>query len=298
MKTSPTAKILVVDDETAILLTLEDMLTHDGHQVTTAESGEAALALINKQIFDLALLDLSLGDMTGTEVLAALRQQSPDTVAIMLTAYASLETAVEALRQGAHDYLFKPCSTMALRESIQRGLLKRQQAVQQRDILRHLRQCLTNNLEDIQTVLAEQTTSPAPAPGPEALDIALSAPPNKQSERFLQQDGLIVDFLRHVITLDGNLLELSPTEFNLMAYLVNEAPRVISAQELVGAVQGYESKPWEASEIARAHIYHIRQKIKKATGHTNIIRTVRGVGYTIGKPSVSQETSENRSPQI
>jgi DNA-binding response OmpR family regulator len=281
MKTSPAAKILVVDDEIAIRLTLEDMLTHDGHQVVTADSGEAALALISKQIFDLALLDLSLGDMTGTEVLAALRQQSPDTVAIMLTAHASLETAVEALRQGAHDYLFKPCSTMALRESIQRGLLKRQQAVQQRDILRHLKQSLSNNLEDIQVVLAEQTTMPPSAPGVEALDISLSDTRNEHQERFLQQDELTVDFLRHVITLDGHLLELSPTEFNLMAYLVSEAPRVISAQELIRAVQGYESKPWEASEIARAHIYHIRQKIKKATGRTNIIRTVRGVGYTI-----------------
>lgn len=275
MKTSPAAKILVVDDEIAIRLTLEDMLTHDGHQVVTADSGEAALALISKQIFDLALLDLSLGDMTGTEVLAALRQQSPDTVAIMLTAHASLETAVEALRQGAHDYLFKPCSTMALRESIQRGLLKRQQAVQQRDILRHLKQSLSNNLEDIQVVLAEQTTMPPSTPGVEALDISLSDTPNEQ------QGELTVDFLRHVITLDGHLLELSPTEFNLMAYLVSEAPRVISAQELIQAVQGYESKPWEASEITRAHIYHIRQKIKKATGRTNIIRTVRGVGYTI-----------------
>jgi DNA-binding response OmpR family regulator len=106
---------------------------------------------------------------------------------------------------------------------------------------------------------------------------------DKDEIRFLQQGGLIVDFLRHVITLDGHLLELSPTEFDLLAYLVSEVPRVVSAQELVREVQGYESEPWEASETARYHIYRLRQKIKDATGYTNVIRTVRGIGYTIGE---------------
>jgi DNA-binding response OmpR family regulator len=94
---------------------------------------------------------------------------------------------------------------------------------------------------------------------------------------------LIVDFMRHVMTLDGHLLELSPTEFDLLAYLASEAPRVISPQELVREVQGYESEAWEARDTVRYHVYRIRRKAKAATGRTDIIRTVRGVGYTMGE---------------
>lgn len=69
----------------------------------------------------------------------------------------------------------------------------------------------------------------------------------------------------------------------MLAHLISEAPRVISAQELVREVQGYASELWEARDVVRQHIYNIRQKIKEATGHTNVIRTVRGIGYTINE---------------
>jgi DNA-binding response OmpR family regulator len=261
----PRVKILVVEDEAGIRFFLERLLTQDGYQVVPVESGEAALEHIAAEEFDLALIDLKLKGIGGMEVLAALRQQSPNTIAIVLTAYASLQTAVEALRQGAHDYLFKPCKTIELRESIRTGLLKRQQELWQRDLLSEVENTLTSSLRE----------SPATA--------TPSIPPEPTGEqmRFLQQGGLIVDFMRHVITLDGHLLELSPTEFNLLAYLVSEAPRVVSPQELTRGAQGYECEPWEARDTVRFHIYRIRRKVKEATGRTDVIRTVRGVGYTI-----------------
>ena len=116
-------KVLVVDDEANIRASLKEMLTRDGHQVVTVDSGEAALALISgtTQAFDVVLIDLKMKGIGGIKVLKALRQQSPDTVAIVLTAHASLGTAVEAVRHGAHDYLFKPCKPTELRESIRRG---------------------------------------------------------------------------------------------------------------------------------------------------------------------------------
>ena len=125
-------RILIVDDEAAVRFFLEEALTRDGHQVVAVDSGEAALALIADQEYDLALLDLMMDEVGGMEVLTALSRRWPDTVVIVLTAHASLETAVEALRQGAHDYLFKPCETVELRESVRTGLLKRQQEQGQR----------------------------------------------------------------------------------------------------------------------------------------------------------------------
>jgi DNA-binding response OmpR family regulator len=260
------AHILVIDDEANIRASLREMLARDGYRVTAVESGEEALALIAAQKFDLALIDLRLKGIGGIEVLKALRQQSPDTVTIMLTAYASLETAVEALRQGAHDYLFKPCKLSELRESIQRGLLGRQEK-RQADLLNQM----ARSLEDIRATIS---TSADPAPYD-------AIRPVEKPPRFLKHGGLVVDLLRHVVTVEGHLIELTPTEFDLLACLAAKAPQVVSPQELVQEVLGYQVGPWEASEVVRQHIYRIRQKVRDATGSADFIRTVRGIGYAL-----------------
>jgi DNA-binding response OmpR family regulator len=265
------ANILIVDDEAGIRFFLEETLKRDGHRVVAVESGEAALEAMATQEFDLALIDLKLPGIGGLDVLAHLRQQSPDTAAIMLTAYASLDTAVEALRQGAHDYLFKPCKTVELRESIRTGLLKSQRERRQRALLAQLEQSLATSLAGIRTTVGRGTAIPLPT----------FSEPETEQMRFLQRGGLIVDLMRHVITLDGHLLQLSPTEFDLLAYLVSEAPRVVSPQELVREVQGYETEAWEASNTIRYHVYRIRRKMRSVAGCSDAIRTVRGVGYTI-----------------
>jgi DNA-binding response OmpR family regulator len=285
MDTIPAAKIIIVDDEPHIRFFLEKVLRNDGHAVVSAESGEEALKKIATEEFDLALLDLRLGTLSGMEVLSEIRRRSPDTAVIVLTGYASLETAVEALRQGAHDYLFKPCKTVELRESIRTGLLKRHREIRQRELLSQLERNLTNSLEEIRsTVVRPELAAPTAAPRSETSPASPALPPTEPKEdpsRFLQRGLLIVDMMRHLITCDGHLLELSPTEFNLLAYLINESPRVVSPQELVREIQGYESDPWEARDLIRYHIYHIRQRIQTATQRTDIITTIRGVGYTI-----------------
>ncbi len=262
------ARILVVDDEPNICLFLKRVLTRDGYDVVAVESGEAALELITQEEFDLALLDLKLKGVGGMEVLTALSQHAPDTAVIVLTGYASLDTAVEALRQGAHDYLFKPAKTVKLRESVRTGLLKRERELRRRVLLQQLEDNLSNSLDEIRAAV---TSPPSPTPPSEATN----------NGRFLKWNEMIVDLMRHVIMVDDILLELSPTEFDLLAYLINEAPRVISPEELVHEVQGYECEPWEASDTIRYHIYRIRRKVNEATGKKDVIKTVRGVGYTV-----------------
>lgn len=260
------ANILVVDDELGIRFFLEELLSQDGYQVVTADSAEAALQQIAAQEFDLAFIDLNLPGLSGTELIARLHRQSPDLVIIVLTAYASLDTAVEALRQGAHDYLFKPSKTVELRASVQSGLLKRQQKSQQTNLLTQLAQQLLTH---------QRSETPAAAPSAPALD-----PPEHQG-RFVKRGPLIVDLMRHAITLNGQLLELTSTEFALVAYLATEYPRIISPQALMRAVRGYDSDFAEAGEALRYHIHRIRQKTMQAIGRTDLIRTVRGVGYTL-----------------
>jgi DNA-binding NtrC family response regulator len=127
------ARILVVDDDALVRSYLDKVLTHDGHQVLAVESGESALACIAGQEFDLALIDLKMDGVGGMEVLAALRRQWPETIAIVLTGHPTMETVFEALRQGAYDYLFKPCRIPELRESVGKGLTQRQQLLEQRE---------------------------------------------------------------------------------------------------------------------------------------------------------------------
>jgi DNA-binding response OmpR family regulator len=268
------ASILVVDDDTNVRISIQEALAREGHLVSAAESGRAALERIAAQEFDVALVDLRLGDMSGMDVVEVLRQQAPGTAIIILTAYASLETSIEALRQGAHDYLFKPCKVMELRESVRTALLKRQQRVQEQTLINQLAQQLAD---------LEASSSPAELP-PRPLTHELPSVTTDKAQaatRFVKSGRLIIDLMRHVTTLEGHILELSPTEFALLAYLIGEAPRVIPSQELVRAVQGYECEPWEARETLRYHIHRIRRKAQLATGQADLIRTVRGVGYAL-----------------
>lgn len=274
-------KILVVDDEPNIRFFLERVLTRDGHRVTAVETGEEALNLVREEEFDLALLDLRLKGIGGMDVLEQLRCNSPGTAVIVLTGYASLDTAVEALRHGAHDYIFKPAKTVQLRQSVRSALLKRQRDRQRQALIERLEHNLTSSLEEIRS-----TSSPPP-------EVELLPEMELNDEgHFLRRGPWRVDLMRHIITLDGQLVELTPTEFDLLAYMVGEAPRVISHQELVTEVQGYESEPWEASDTVRYHIYNIRAKLKDATGRTGLIRTVRGVGYGVNdKGNIPDATS-------
>ncbi len=264
-------KILIVDDEPNIRLFLKDILSQDGYEIDTAESGEVAVEHIEAQHFDLALVDLKLPGIDGIDVLKTARQKSVETVIIVLTAHASLESAIEALRQGAHDYLFKPCKPAELRNSVRRGLFNRQTIDRQRDLIDQLKE-MSSNIESIRDTIVESQPETPP----------LQSESEPARTRFLEQEPLTIDLLQHIVLLDGQRLETTPTEFELLVYLLREAPRAVSPQELIENIQGYEVEAWEASNIIRRHVHRLRQKIKDIDGPSDLIYTVRGVGYALG----------------
>jgi signal transduction histidine kinase len=118
--------VLVVDDEESVALTIEAILKLDGHDVMAVTTGTDAVRLLNERQFDVVLTDLRLGDMDGIDVLREVQRTSPETAAIMLTGYASLESAVAALRSGAYDYLMKPSDVDELRTTVSRAIERRQ----------------------------------------------------------------------------------------------------------------------------------------------------------------------------
>jgi PAS domain S-box-containing protein len=124
------SRLLVVDDEENVLLTIAAILSQRGYQVETASSGQEAIDRIAKEPFDLVLTDLSMKEVDGIEVVGAVREHQPDTVAIMLTGYASLDSAIEAIRRGAYDYLTKPTNIEEMIQTVERGLEKRRMGVE------------------------------------------------------------------------------------------------------------------------------------------------------------------------
>ncbi len=120
--TTSDGHILVVDDERSMRELLEYMLTKMGYTVSLAENGNKAVAMIAESDYDLILCDIRLGDITGIEVLRAAKQKNSQALVIMISAYASAETAVEAMNDGAYDYVPKPFDNEELSQTIANAL--------------------------------------------------------------------------------------------------------------------------------------------------------------------------------
>ena len=114
--------ILVVDDELSMRELLEVLLTREGYKVSCAENGRKAISMIEKTDFDLLLCDIRLGGITGLDVLRASKKKNQNTVVIMISAYATTETAVEAMNEGAYDYVPKPFDNEELKQTIANAL--------------------------------------------------------------------------------------------------------------------------------------------------------------------------------
>src|SRR5689334_20654083 len=112
--------ILLVDDEASLRRTLRTALETMGHEVSEAGSGEQARHLARKAHFDLVFLDLRLGREAGMDLLPLLQADAPSSAIVVMTAFASLDSAVEAMRRGAFDYLSKPFTPDQLRVVIRR----------------------------------------------------------------------------------------------------------------------------------------------------------------------------------
>lgn len=105
---TPTRRMLVVDDRENMRNLLETAFSEHGFDVVTATCGEEAIELISNQPFDIVVTDLSMPGKNGIEVLKAAKAAAPDTEVIIVTAYGTIETAVEAMRLGAYDFITKP----------------------------------------------------------------------------------------------------------------------------------------------------------------------------------------------
>ncbi len=120
--------ILVVDDDKSILRTFTRILQKNGYEIDTAETGKEAMEKAENRQYDLALVDIRLPDMDGTDLLAKLKKPLQNTVKIMITGFPSLETGVKALDEGADAYLVKPVKPQELLVLLEEKLKNREQS--------------------------------------------------------------------------------------------------------------------------------------------------------------------------
>ncbi len=120
-------KILIVDDELGPRESLR-MILRDNYETTVATNGQEAIHYLNEIDFDLAILDIRMPDISGIDLLRVVKEKAPETEVVMITAYASIDTATKALRAGALDYLIKPFDLASVREIVNKGITKRNNA--------------------------------------------------------------------------------------------------------------------------------------------------------------------------
>ncbi|HUU12679.1 MAG TPA: sigma-54 dependent transcriptional regulator [Terriglobia bacterium] len=154
---SPKGSILIIDDEQEIRESLEQLLVLDGYQALTASTAEEGLKKVGERVFDLALLDISLPDRNGLEVLKSIKRDSPETGVIMITAYDSSQMAFQASKEGAESYITKPWDNSKLLLEIRNVLDKSRLQVENVQLRRALKRFGLPNIvgkgERIQRVL-------------------------------------------------------------------------------------------------------------------------------------------------
>jgi len=217
-------RILIVEDEESLVITLRDRLTSEGYEIESAGDGETAVDRTLRGAFDLVILDVSLPKKNGFDVCRDVRQRGNHTPVLMLTARGQVIDRVLGLKLGADDYLTKPFDFSELLARVE-ALLRRSRA-------------MGNG-------------------GPDSFAFG----------------PVRVDFRSAEVTREGEAVELSGLEFKLLRYCVEHRGALLSRDELLEKVWGYEAMP--VTRTVDVHVASLRQKI----GAPELIVTVHGLGY-------------------
>lgn len=259
----PYRRVLVVDDEANLRQSLARILHQLGCEVTTAADGVEALQRLEAAPYDLVYLDIRLPGVDGLEVLRQVHDRYPQLAVVLLTAYASIKTAVEAVRLGATDYLIKPINPDVLIARTRTILAD--QAVQRR------RHEIQEQIDALQAELKALDQSPDVAP-----TLALPA-----DDRFLRRGRLVLDLHARRATYVDRALTLPPTAFDYLLALARHAPDIVPYQALVVEAQGYQTDLRQAQELTKWHIHMLREALERESAGMCQLLTVRGTGYRL-----------------
>lgn len=228
--------VFIVDDEPEILDILQEALSASGFRVTAFSSGSAALDGLALRRPDLVVTDLRMPGTSGMQLLAKLRQHSPDTQVVILTGYGDMKSAVDALRLGAFDYLTKPVDAERLAQTLRNGAERRRLLLENRALLQRLQEAVRIKTEFINGMSHEVRTPLGHILGfTQILEDTLQGLTDKQI-RYLQniQDGakrllkLFEDILQFSVLRSGEVI-LSPAPFSLASLLLESRDLIRAA---------------------------------------------------------------------
>ena len=260
---SITGHILIMDDEAELRQTLARILQQAGFEVTTAENGEQGLSFIQTTNFDLIFMDLRMPGMAGLDVLKLIHVNYPTIPVVLFTAQPDLNSAVEALRNGATDYLLKPLKPQAIIQRAQSILANQQKENRKREIALQI-EALQGELKS----LSNGQTSP--------LQTIQTG-----TDRFLKRGALVLDLHARRVIINEKAINLPSTSFDYLLVLARHSPNTVSYQTLVVEAQGYQANVREAQELTKWHIHQLRQAIEQDTHNPSYLINVRGTGYRL-----------------
>jgi DNA-binding response OmpR family regulator len=254
-------RLLIVDDEPAIRLFLSEELRDAGYEVDAVAGGEEALAYLEQHSVDLILMDFRMQGMDGLQTMAEIRRRPMPPEIIMLTAHATLDTAIAAMRQGGHDFLIKPCSTADLLAGVRRGLQRHKEALDRDAMARLIARTASQLVEGEETAAHHSLLPPSDLGG------------------ILHGQDLLLDRNVKSVHQSGNELRLTPTEFDLLAAFLSQPDHPLDYVSLAQQVSSQRMLPHEARDAMGTHIWRLRRKLGQSPKGGPYIVNVRGRGY-------------------
>lgn len=256
-------KILIIDDEVVLRQTFARVLQQAGFETTSAENAEQALAFLKSTAFDLVYLDLRMPGLHGLDALKLIHEQYPTLPVVLFTAQPDLNSAVEALRNGATDYLLKPLKPQVIIERTQSILAAQKKEKRKREITQQI-DSLQAELRNIEQGIVPEVSTATPA-----------------KDRFMKCGPLVLDLHARRLTIDEQVINLPPTSFDYLLVLARHAPDVVDYQTLVAEAQGYQAEARDAQELTKWHIHQLRQAFDRDTQNPSYLINVRGKGYRL-----------------
>jgi DNA-binding response OmpR family regulator len=260
--------ILIIDDEPNLRRSLGMILQRAGYIITTASNAAEAIQVLQAGAYDITFLDIKLPDQSGIQLLPQLRKLYPEMPILILTAHATLDTAIEAVRQGARDYLLKPVDPEIILSRVE-GVLDETRPKRRREITSQL-QSLVAELQTIDGLEAQ------------AINIPDKSLASTDPARYLKCGPLVLDRHTHSVQYNDSNTTLPPSTFDYLVTLARHSPHPVTYEKLVQESQGYEHlSRAEAREISRWQMHEIRRLLESDPRHPQLIITVRDLGYRL-----------------
>jgi DNA-binding response OmpR family regulator len=236
--------ILIVDNDDNSRLSLSDILKLDGYTVQCTSRAEEALSFLQRKPFDLVILEQNIPGLGGTELFSRALKIHPEIKGIIVSAAATIETVIEALRSRVDDYLLKPISKAELRRSVNH-------------------------------VFREESINPRSINDPRRFGTPDSGP----SQVYCLTSQVKINIRKHIIQWDEHSIVLTPTETRFLGALLDQANQIVAHADIVLTMNGYRLEEEEAAAVLRPIVSRLRKKLGSVPGGDLWVKTIRSSGY-------------------